>query len=152
MRKVFWCSLTGGIMLLGGVITVAHFAARNPESFAGRAVLSAGRLAIGTNPVSVLSSTIARLEKGEAACEEAPAGGEEYAEPAERPEPQGAIVIPDKEPVCLHPEIDPAFERPTVIVGPGRDRRRASVERRVLRQDRLPGMEIAHVQCVDRAR
>ena len=110
MRKVFWCSLAGGIMILGGVLTVAHFAARNPDSFAGRAVLSAGRVAIGTSPVTVLSSTIARLEKSQAECEEATAGGEEHAEPAERPEPRGAIVIPDNEPGCLHPDIEPAFD------------------------------------------
>ncbi len=97
-------------MLLGGVITTAHFAARNPESLAGRAVLTAGRIAIGTSPVSVLSSTITHLEKSQPACEEAPVGGEEHAEPAERSEPLGAIVIPDNEPVALHPEIGQAFD------------------------------------------
>jgi hypothetical protein len=111
MRKVFWCSLAGGIMVLGGVFTVAFYAARNPQSFAGRAILSAGRVVTEANPVTMLNAAIARLEKDqvEPADEESQVGSEEPAEPAEEREVCGEIVIPDGEPVRLCPE-DPACE------------------------------------------
>ena len=112
MRKVLWASLAGGVVMLGGVGTVAHFAARNPDSLAGRAVLSAGRIVIGASPIAPLASTLSHLEKSHAkpVLHDAPAGVEEPAEPVEMPEPRGAIVIPDNEPVCPHAEIEPAVD------------------------------------------
>ena len=99
MRKVFWCSLAGGIMVLGGVFTTAFFAARHPQSLAGRLILSAGRVATSANPVTLLNSAIVRLENPptEQAVEETPAaGGEEVAEPAELREVVGEIVIDEQ--------------------------------------------------------
>ena len=99
MRKVFWCSLAGGVMVLGGVFTTAFFAARHPQSFAGQFVLGAGRVACTANPVALLNSAVVRLENPatESAVAETPAaGGEEVAEPVEPREIAGEIVIDEK--------------------------------------------------------
>ena len=54
-----------------------------------------------------MGTTVAPVEQTEA---KPVIGGEEMAEEVETRNVVGAIVIPDNEPVSLHPEIEPAFD------------------------------------------
>jgi hypothetical protein len=56
MRKLFWGSLTCGVVLVGSVISTAHFAACHPESIIGRVLHGASYAAIFVNPVDGLES------------------------------------------------------------------------------------------------
>jgi hypothetical protein len=55
MRKRFWVCLTCGVVLVGSVISTAHFAARHPESVIGRVLHGASYAAIIVNPVGGLA-------------------------------------------------------------------------------------------------
>lgn len=115
MRKVFWWSLAGGMMLTGGVFTVGYYAAQNPQSLTGRVIITAGQTVIARNPMTGFASPLVSVERRNQV-EAAPvAGGEEQSEPQVEVV-AGAIVIPEDEAV-VHPE--PAFDHLIQVVRAG---------------------------------
>jgi hypothetical protein len=52
MRKLIWCSAAAGVLLAGGLFVAWQHARANPDSLAGRLVVSTSGVAIFLNPVA----------------------------------------------------------------------------------------------------
>jgi hypothetical protein len=70
MRKLFWTSLTCGVVLAGGVISTASFAVRHPESVIGRVLHGASYVAALVNPVSGLTPLAKQAREADSTIEE----------------------------------------------------------------------------------
>jgi hypothetical protein len=97
MRKLFWGCTTCGVLLAGGAISTAHFAAHHPTSVIGRVLTGASYAASVLNPVGGLAPVVAhaRTAAAVAAGEPAPVAVPEEPAPAtEEEHPLTATTLP----------------------------------------------------------
>jgi hypothetical protein len=90
MRKLFWTCTICSVVLAGGVISTAHYAAHHPESVIGRVLNGASYAAAYINPVSGLAPSVADARSSD------PAFADESGEPvAIDSVPADPVPVPD---------------------------------------------------------
>jgi hypothetical protein len=105
MRKLFWCCLVGGVVLIVGVFATVQLALRQPQSLLGQALYKTSQMVAMLNPLSRFSANTTRSRTSTLASgEEASEGPLEVVEPNETvPVTETTatmpIVIPEDEPV-----------------------------------------------------
>jgi hypothetical protein len=109
MRKLFWCCMTCGLLLVGSVVSTAHFAAHHPASLIGRVLYGVSYAAATINPVSGIGPLLAQARITDPAAMEAgePAPFEELPSDPE-PVPADALApTPGEDPVSAPAEPGP---------------------------------------------
>ena len=117
MRKLFWSCTTCGILLVGGVVSTAHFAVHHPASPVGRVLTGASYAAAFFNPVSGIGPAVAQARAACAGPEEAVTEQGVPDEPAPAPdEGQAGAAVGSLPPLAGGDELKSNPQEPGPIV------------------------------------